>query len=75
MREFTLPIVCILVILLIMGAAIFGPADSRVSPPRVVGRFQAITPNTALDTTTGELCWSYDPIGGNGKIRACKDIK
>ena len=38
------------------------------------GQFIPVTPNTALDTRTGRLCWSYDPIGGGDKIPACEKV-
>ncbi len=39
------------------------------------GRFVPVTPNAAVDTQSGRLCWTYDPIGGSDKIPLCKDIR
>lgn len=60
------------VIILLCGALYY----SHIKPVHPVGRFQPITPNTALDTSTGRLCWSYDPLGnGSDRIPLCSNLK
>ena len=64
----------VLGILLIIG--VIKPIFSPKSIP--VSRFETIigTPNMALDTVTGQLCYAYDPIGVSDKIvPLCKDIQ
>jgi hypothetical protein len=39
------------------------------------GRFVPVTDNLALDSRTGRLCWSYDPLGpANERIPLCSDL-
>mgnify|MGYP003393166744 CR=1 FL=1 len=41
-----------------------------------VGRFQPVTNTMALDTTTGKLCYAFDPIGaGSDRIPLCSNLK
>ena len=57
-------------LLVIVGISIY-----RASGQRGAGRFTPVTPSSALDTRTGRLCWSYEPMGGSERIPLCKDLK
>ncbi len=52
----------------------------RKDPIPNTGRFQPVTPNSAVDTVTGRLCWTYDPLHGDMDpkkkqlIPLCQDI-
>jgi hypothetical protein len=61
----------------IISTAFNNEHSSRSAGP-VVGRFQIVAPgsNAAYDTTTGRMCWLYDPIGdGSPKIPLCQNLK
>lgn len=46
------------------------------SPDAPVGRFQPVSANMALDTKTGQLCYSFDPLGqGSEKIPLCTKLR
>ena len=47
----------------------------RTSASPKIGRFVPVTPNSAVDSVTGRLCWTYDPIGtGSDLIPLCADL-
>lgn len=46
-----------------------------VNPRAKENRFVPVTPNTAVDTATGRLCFTYDPIGGQDRIPSCEKLR
>lgn len=63
-----------------IGFMIFLGSLAIADAVKNAGRFQPVTPNTALDTRHGVLCYSYDPLpitnpGRTPLFQLCKDIK